>query len=122
MTIVSFSLDDLIPASTQAIAFAQAYLTIQKEVANELTFNPKVIQQIERNTGLIFAKTPHEGEVCFAQSATVRPEFSVHFTTQEIKDYVRAMWKKHHPNTLSIKKLRSASVPYPDSVAALFLF
>lgn len=67
---------------------------------NEAIFsiNLEIVDKIARSLGLIFLNRKETGNVCFANSDEVRPEFRQSFTTIDLLDYVFAM--RHYETDL----------------------
>ena len=64
------------------------------DVESDLVIEKKLISQISEKLKLAFIKDEGKGmsgEVCFANSPEVRPEFRLTFTTKDILDYVYAV-------------------------------
>lgn len=60
---------------------------------NEAIFsiNLEIADKIAQSLGLIFLNQKETGNVCFANSDEVRPEFRQSFTTIDLLDYIFAM-------------------------------
>lgn len=59
-----------------------------------LIINPEIKSQVSKKTGLAFVdeeETARPGEVCFAASPEVRPEFRSTFTSKDILHYAYAI-------------------------------
>ena len=64
------------------------------DVESDLVIDKKFINQISEKLKLAFIRDEGKGmsgEVCFANSPEVRPEFRLTFTTKDILDYVYAV-------------------------------
>jgi len=64
------------------------------DVESDLVIDKKLINQISKKLKLAFIRDEGKGmsgEVCFANSPEVRPEFRLTFTTKDILDYVYAV-------------------------------
>ncbi|MFH6997133.1 hypothetical protein ACHRVZ_04315 [Flavobacterium sp. FlaQc-57] len=70
------------------------------EKDNEAIFsiNLEIADKIAQSLGLIFLNQKETGNVCFANSDEVRPEFRQSFTTIDLLDYIFAMM--HHNKDL----------------------
>lgn len=67
---------------------------ISAEVESELIINKKLLYQISEKLKINFIKDEGKGmagEVCFANSPEVRPEFRLTFTIKDFLDYVYAV-------------------------------
>ena len=67
---------------------------ISAEIESELIINKKLLYQISEKLKINFIKDEGKGmagEVCFANSPEVRPEFRVTFTIKDFLDYVYAV-------------------------------
>ena len=68
--------------------------TISSDVESDLVIDKKIINQISEKLKLAFIRDEVKGmagEVCFANSPEVRPEFRLTFTANDILDYVYAV-------------------------------
>ena len=88
-------------------------------------FSAETIHQIATNLSLGFTKekeTPSEGEVCFANSPQVRPEFRLTFASIDISDYIYAVlnssaYKKNYKENL---KIDFPDIPYPEDTSTFW--
>ncbi|MCD0472378.1 type ISP restriction/modification enzyme [Flavobacterium sp. JAS] len=69
------------------------YFVLFKKVAdNSIFINPEFMKQIAKNLDLLFVNEKEsEGNVCFANSEELRPEFRQSFTTIDVLDYCYAI-------------------------------
>ncbi|GAB3913554.1 hypothetical protein [Mucilaginibacter boryungensis] len=77
-----------------------------------------LIQHVSSNLGLLYISPGDtEGNVCYANEPSLRPEFRQSFTLQHIKNYLRAL--AHHPALLqryaAHLKTSDTGVVYPLS-------
>jgi len=64
---------------------------------------PKLIAEIEKATGLIFIKDDvAEGNVCYANSAALRPEFKSTFTEKDLKHYIMGLTQKQNTQKITL--------------------
>lgn len=97
---------------------------ITTKVAPSLVINPEIIQQISKKLQLSFIKEEdleRTGEVCFANSPEVRPEFRTVFTSKDVLDYLYAVLYsgKFHNEFEKHLKTDLKSIPIP---ADIFIF
>lgn len=88
-----------------------------------INLNTEIVKNISEKTGLAFIpekEIPLEGEVCFANSQEVRPEFRLTYSPIDILDYIYAILyspayrEKHH----RLLETDFFEIPYPaDSTA-----
>jgi hypothetical protein len=65
---------------------------LQKRTDEFLMLNPELVQQLAKSLGLIFiSEEDKEGNVCFVNSAELRPEFKQGFTAMELLAYQYAL-------------------------------
>lgn len=81
--------------------------------------NPEILNQIAKGLGLTFTPEKEtEGEVCFAKSQEVRPEFKQTFAPIDLLDYIYAVL--HSPSYREkykeFLKIDFPRVPYPTDV------
>ncbi|WP_227009038.1 type ISP restriction/modification enzyme [Christiangramia fulva] len=81
-------------------------------------FNKKIVEQISQKLGLEFlAEEPGEGEVCFAESKELRPEFKTYFTPLDLLDYIYAVLHSptYRETYKEFLKIDFPRVPYPEA-------
>lgn len=89
----------------------------QKRVPN---LNPEIVKQIAEGLGLQFVSEKEgEGEVCFANSADVRPEFRNTFAPIDLLDYIYAVLHSpaYREKYKEFLKIDFPRVPYPTDTA-----
>lgn len=89
------------------------------DVDSDLVIDKKLINQISEKLKLAFIKDEGKGrtgEVCFANSPEVRPEFRLTFTTNDILDYVYAViYSNEHKKDLGkYLKMDLEGIPIPS--------
>lgn len=67
------------------------FLLTEKDNDEAFSINFEITDKIARSLGLIFLNQKETGNVCFANSDEVRPEFKQSFTTIDLLDYIFAM-------------------------------
>jgi hypothetical protein len=72
---------------------SKIYFTLQdlfEESVESVSLNSKIIKSFSDRLGLLFSSEKEAGNVCFANSIELRPEFRQNFTAVELLDYVYA--------------------------------
>lgn len=87
--------------------------------------NPEIVNQIASNLSLTFINEkvePAEGEVCFANSEEVRPEFRQTFAQIDILDYIYALLNSpaYREKYKEFLKLDFPRVPYPTDTTTFW--
>jgi predicted helicase len=97
-------------------------LYLYPRVSNRL--ETEVIKNFEKNLSLTFTdqkQIPFEGEVCFMNSAEVRPEFRVTFSRIDIFDYFYAvLFSSFYQNKNKDAKIESREMPYPTDISVFW--
>ena len=99
-----------------------APLYLYPRVNNHL--ETEIIKNFEKNLSITFTnekQIPFEGEVCFMNSAEVRPEFRVTFSHIDIVDYFYAvLFSSFYQNKNKNVKTELREMPYPTDVSAFW--
>src|SRR5690242_2117413 len=99
-----------------------APLYLYPRVNNHL--ETEIIKNFENNLSITFTnekQIPFEGEVCFMNSAEVRPEFRVTFSHIDIIDYLYAvLFSSFYQNKNKNVKTELREMPYPTDVSAFW--
>lgn len=87
--------------------------------------NPEIVKQIASNLSLTFTnekEEPSEGEVCFANSEEVRPEFRQTFAPIDILDYIYAVLHSpaYREKYKEFLKIDFPRVPYPKDTTTFW--
>ena len=85
--------------------------------------NPEIIKEIEKSLGLTFvAEKETEGNVCFANSDEVRPEFRLTFAPIDVLDYIYAVLHlpSYREKYKEFLKIDFPRVPYPKCKFQLY--
>lgn len=72
---------------------SKIYFALQdlfEESVESVSLNSKIIKSLSDRLGLLFSSEKEAGNVCFANSIELRPEFRQSFTVIELLDYVYA--------------------------------
>lgn len=72
---------------------SKIYFTLQdlfEKSVESVSLNSKIIKSFSDCLGLLFSSEKEAGNVCFANSIELRPEFRQNFTAVELLDYVYA--------------------------------
>jgi len=69
---------------------SNTYFTFQDLFEESVSLNSKIIKSFSDRLGLLFLSEKEAGNVCFANSIELRPEFRQNFTAVELLDYVYA--------------------------------
>ena len=95
------------------------------DASDNLKVNPEIVNQIASKLYLTFITEKEfssEGEVCFANSEEVRPEFRLTFAPIDILDYIYAVL--HSPSYREkykeFLKINFQRVPYPDDTTTFW--
>lgn len=90
---------------------------LDKVIERTPNLNSEIINQIAKNLNLTFTneKETTEGEVCFANSEEVRPEFRLTFAPIDILDYIYAVLHSpaYREKYKEFLKIDFPRVPYP---------
>ncbi|MEO9022523.1 MAG: type ISP restriction/modification enzyme, partial [Ginsengibacter sp.] len=98
---------------------------IEKSTIRIPNLNPEIVNQIASNLSLTFTpekEFPSEGEVCFANSEEVRPEFRLTFAPIDILDYIYAVLHSptYREKYKEFLKINFPRVPYPEDTTTFW--
>lgn len=99
--------------------------TFEESTARTPNLNPEIVNQIATHLSLSFTnekEIPSEGEVCFANSPEVRPEFRQTFAPIDILDYIYAVLHSptYREKYKEFLKIDFPRVPYPKDAATFW--
>lgn len=93
-----------------------AQQTLDGNIERTPNLNPEIVKQIEDRLGLTFTNEKEiEGEVCFANSDEVRPEFKQSFAPIDLLDYIYAVLHspRYREKYKEFLKIDFPRVPFP---------
>jgi predicted helicase len=99
--------------------------SINATIARTPNLNPEIVKQIANHLGFAFTNEKEEqteGEVCFANSPEVRPEFRATFAPIDILDYIYAVLHSptYREKYKEFLKIDFPRVPYPKDAATFW--
>lgn len=117
---VNAELEELILKT--ALENSQSYFRLemlfQKAENTSVTLNPEIFQFIANCYGLLFMDEKETGNVCFAHSLELRPEFKQSFTAIDVLDLSYAILHSSlYSEDLKVGKLK---IPIPQDVAVFW--
>lgn len=135
-TIDSFFITDTISEMKSAERTIQSYhfplylypettaqQTIDGNTERTPNLNPEIVKQIAEGLGLTFTNEKEtEGEVCFANSNEVRPEFKPSFAPIDLLDYIYAVLHSptYREKYKEFLKIDFPRVPYPNNAVTFW--